>query len=169
MLRAVQQRPATPKNKTLEIFGEAYDAGGQTRHRPFHSYTMKQAIQEGFILDVLRHYTPVESYYKLIKKVEEDPEFDTKRARKKLRRYVEGHDYAIRLKAEIMVDHFHEQVLALRRVYRLTPTGTVMYGGVDTLRNVARARCIASASPDSAGIHRNPESIVFWANLAQNG
>ena len=107
---------ATPKNKTLEIFGEAYDAGGQTRHRPFHSYTMKQAIQEGFILDVLRHYTPVESYYKLIKKVEEDPEFDTKRARKKLRRYVEGHDYAIRLKAEIMVDHFHEQVLALNKI-----------------------------------------------------
>ena len=107
---------ATPKNKTLEIFGEAYDAGGQTRHRPFHSYTMKQATQEGFILDVLRHYTPVESYYKLIKKVEEDPEFDTKRARKKLRRYVEGHDYAIRLKAEIMVDHFHEQVLALNKI-----------------------------------------------------
>ena len=71
---------ATPKNKTLEIFGEAYDADGQTRHRPFHSYTMKQAIQEGFILDVLRHYTPVESYYKLIKKIEGDPEFDTKRA-----------------------------------------------------------------------------------------
>ena len=107
---------ATPKNKTLEIFGEAYDAGGQNRHRPFHSYTMKQAIQEGFILDVLRHYTPVESYYKLIKKVEEDPEFDTKRARKKLRRYVEGHDYAIRLKAEIMVDHFQEQVLALNKI-----------------------------------------------------
>ena len=107
---------ATPKNKTLEIFGEAYDAGGQTRHRPFHSYTMKQAIQEGFILDVLRHYTPAESYYKLIKKVQDDPEFDTKRARKKLRRYVEGHDYAIRLKAEIMVDHFHEQVLALNKI-----------------------------------------------------
>ena len=50
---------------------------------------MKQAIQEGFILDVLRHYTPVESYYKLIKKIEDDPEFDIKRARKKLRRYVE--------------------------------------------------------------------------------
>ncbi len=107
---------ATPKNKTLEIFGEAYDEGGQTKHRPFHSYTMKQAIQEGFILDVLKHYTPVESYYKLIKKVEGDPEFDTKRAKKKLRRYVEGHDHAIRLKAEIMVDHFHEQVLALSKV-----------------------------------------------------
>ena len=107
---------ATPKNKTLEVFGEAYDAGGQTRHRPFHSYTMKQAIQERFILDVLRHYTPVESYYKLIKKIEDDPEFDTKRARKKLRRYVESHEHAIRLKAEIMVDHFHEQVLALNKI-----------------------------------------------------
>ena len=107
---------ATPKNKTLEIFGEAYDADGQTRHRPFHSYTMKQAIQEGFILDVLRHYTPIESYYKLIKKIEGDPEFDTKRARKKLRRYVESHEYAIRLKAEIMVDHFQEQVLALNKI-----------------------------------------------------
>ncbi len=107
---------ATPKNKTLEIFGEAYDAGDQTKHRPFHSYPMKQAIQEGFILDVLQHYTPVESYYKLIKNIEGDPEFDTKRAQKKLRRYVESHDYAIRLKAEIMVDHFHEQVLALNKI-----------------------------------------------------
>jgi type I restriction enzyme, R subunit len=107
---------ATPKNKTLEIFGEPYDEGGKTKHRPFHSYTMKQAIQEGFILDVLKHYTPVESYYKLIKKVEADPKFDTKRAKKKLRRYVESHDHAIRLKAEIMVDHFHEQVLALNKI-----------------------------------------------------
>ena len=107
---------ATPKNKTLEIFGETYDAGGQTRHHPFHSYTMKQAIQEGFILDVLRYYTPVASYYKLIKKVEGDPEFDTKRARKKLRRYVESHEHAIQIKAEIMVDHFHEQVVALNKI-----------------------------------------------------
>ena len=86
------------------------------RHLPFHSYTMKQAIQEGFILDVLRRYTPVESYYKLIKKVESDPEFDSKRAKKKLRRYVESHEHAIRLKAEIMVDHFHEQVLSLSKI-----------------------------------------------------
>ena len=108
---------ATPKNKTLEIFGEPDpQPDGTVKHRPFHSYTMKQAIQEGFILDVLRHYTPVESYYRLIKKVEGDPEFDTKRAAKKLRRYVESHDHAIRLKAEIMVDHFHEQVLALKKI-----------------------------------------------------
>jgi len=108
---------ATPKHKTLEIFGEAEpQADGTVKHRPFHSYTMKQAIQEGFILDVLAHYTPVESYYRLLKKVEDDPEFDTKRAKKKLRRYVESHDHAIRLKAEIMVDHFHEQVLALNKI-----------------------------------------------------
>jgi type I restriction enzyme R subunit len=77
---------------------------------------MKQAIQEGFILDVLKYYTPVASYYKLVKKGEGDPEFDTKRAKKKLRRYVESHDHAIRLKAEIMVDHFHEQVLQLSKI-----------------------------------------------------
>jgi type I restriction enzyme R subunit len=107
---------ATPKNKTLEVFGEAFPEGGAVKHRPFHSYTMKQAIQEGFILDVLRYYTPVNSYYRLVKTVEADPEFDTKRATKKLRRYVESNDHAIRLKAEIMVDHFHEQVLALNKI-----------------------------------------------------
>lgn len=107
---------ATPKNKTLELFGWAYEDAGQVKHRPFHSYTMKQAIQEGFILDVLQYYTPVNSYYKLIKTVEGDPEFDTKKAKKKLRKYVESHDYAIRLKAEIMVDHFHEQVIALNKI-----------------------------------------------------
>ncbi len=107
---------ATPKNKTLEIFGDAFEAEGKVKHRPFHSYTMKQAIQEGFILDVLRYYTPVNSYYRLVKTVEGDPEFDTKRAKKKLRKYVESHDHAIRLKAEIIVDHFHEQVLALKKI-----------------------------------------------------
>ena len=105
---------ATPKPKTLEMFGEPLppDAEGKVKHEPFHCYTMKQAIEERFILDVLKSYTPVDSYYKLVKKVEDDPMFDTKKAKKKLRRYVESHDHAIKLKAEIMVDHFHEQVLA---------------------------------------------------------
>jgi type I restriction enzyme R subunit len=109
---------ATPKNKTLEMFGEALapDSDGNVKHRPFHSYTMKQAIEEGFILDVLKSYTPVSSYYKLVKKTEDDPEFDTRKAQKKLRRYVESHDHAIRLKAEIMVDHFHEQVIATGKI-----------------------------------------------------
>lgn len=107
---------ATPKNKTLEIFGEPYQEGGETKHRPFHCYTMKQATQEGFILDVLKSYTPIASYYKLVKAIESDPEFDTKKAKKKLRKYVESQDHAIRLKAEIMVDHFHEQVLGLKKI-----------------------------------------------------
>ena len=108
---------ATPKNKTLEIFGEPDpQADGTVRHHAFHSYTMKQAIQEGFILDVLAHYMPVNSYYRLAKTVEEDPEFDVRKAQKKLCRFVEGSDHAIRLKAEIMVDHFHDQVLAQNKV-----------------------------------------------------
>ena len=107
---------ATPKSKTLEIFGDPSPEAGNPRHLPFHSYTMKQAIQEGFIVDVLENYTPVDSYYRLVKTVEADPEFDTKRAGKKLRRYVEDHDQAIRLKAEIMVDHFHEQVAGLQKI-----------------------------------------------------
>ena len=108
---------ATPKNKTLELFGDPDpQAGGAVKHHAFHNYTMKQAIQEGFILDVLGHYAPVQSYYRLAKTVEDDPEFDVKKARKKLRRYVEGHDHAIRLKAEIMVDHFHDQVLSQGKI-----------------------------------------------------
>jgi type I restriction enzyme R subunit len=109
---------ATPKNKTLEMFGDELppDAEGKVKHQPFHIYTMKQAVEERFILDVLKSYTPVNSYYKLVKKIEGDPEYDTKKARKKLRRYVESHDHAIRLKAEIMVDHFHEQVLAAGKI-----------------------------------------------------
>jgi type I restriction enzyme R subunit len=109
---------ATPKNKTLEMFGEPLppDAEGKVKHWPFHNYSMKQAVQERFILDVLENYVPVDSYYKLVKKIEDDPEFDTKKAKKKLRRYVESNDHAIRLKAEIMVDHFHEQVLAAGKI-----------------------------------------------------
>lgn len=107
---------ATPKNKTLEIFGEPYLEGDAVKHRPFHSYTMKQAIQEGFILDVLQYYTPVYSYYKLIKSIESDPEFDVKKAKKKLRWYVESNAYAIQQKAEIMVDHFIGQVIGRHKI-----------------------------------------------------
>lgn len=107
---------ATPKNKTLELFGEAFEEAGKVKHKPFHNYSMKQAIQEGFIIDVLENYTPIKSYYKLIKSVEDDPQYDSKRAKKKLRKYVESNDHAIQLKAEIMVDHFHEQVVAKNKI-----------------------------------------------------
>lgn len=107
---------ATPKNKTLEVFGAPYVEGDQTKHRPFHSYTMKQAIQEGFILDVLKHYTPVSSYYRLMKTAENDPMFDKKKAQKKLRYFVEDNSYTISQKAELMVEHFHGQVVAKNKI-----------------------------------------------------
>lgn len=108
---------ATPKNKTLEMFGEPVsNAEGGTGFRPFHSYTMKQAIQEGFIVDVLANFTPVGSYYKLMKTVEDDPEFDVKRASKKLRTYVEGNEHAIAQKSGIMIEHFLGQVVAKRKI-----------------------------------------------------
>ena len=108
---------ATPKNKTLELFGEPDpQPDGAVKHLPFHSYTMKQAIQEGFILDVLGNHTTVDSYFGLVKKIDDDPEFDSKRAQRRLRRYVEGHDYAVAIKAQIMVDHFHESVFLPRKI-----------------------------------------------------
>ena len=108
---------ATPKNKTLELFGEpAPQPDGTIKHLPFHAYTMKQAIQEGFILDVLGNHTTIDSYFNLVKKVDGDPEFDSKRAQGKLRKYVEGHEYAIGNKAEIMVDHFHESVFLPHKI-----------------------------------------------------
>lgn len=107
---------ATPKNKTLELFGERYEEDGEVRHRRFHLYSMKQAIEEGFILDVLAHYTPVSSWYRLAQKAADDPEVDVARTLKSLRHYVEGHDHAIATKAAIMVDHFLDQVIARRKV-----------------------------------------------------
>ena len=107
---------ATPKNKTLEVFGVKYTDAGEVKHRPFHVYTMKQAIQEGFILDVLANYTTIASYYKLKKSVEDDPVFDKKRAQKKLRSFVESDSYTIAKKAAMMVEHFHEQVIAKAKI-----------------------------------------------------
>lgn len=107
---------ATPKNKTLELFGVPYEDDGEVKHRPFHVYTMKQAIQEGFILDVLQNYTTIDSFYRLMKTVDDDPMFDKKRAQKKLRNFVESNSYTIAKKAAMMVDHFHEQVIAKRKI-----------------------------------------------------
>ena len=108
---------ATPKNKTLELFGEAIpQPDGTVKHVPFHHYSMKQAIQEGFIMDVLKYYTPIYSYYKLTKTVEDDPLFDKKKAQKRLRAFVESNEYAISQKAEIMVEHFHTQVISKGKI-----------------------------------------------------
>lgn len=102
---------ATPKNKTLEMFGEKItDAEGNVSFVPFHEYTMKQAIEEGFILDVLKYYTPYSSYYRIMKTSADDPEYDKKKAQGKLRAYVEAQPETIEKKAEIIVEHFCSKV-----------------------------------------------------------
>lgn len=102
---------ATPKNKTLEMFGEKItDAEGNVSFMPFHEYTMKQAIEEGFILDVLKYYTPYSSYYRILKTSADDPEYDKKKAQGKLRAYVEAQPETIEKKAEIIVEHFCSKV-----------------------------------------------------------
>ena len=102
---------ATPKNKTLELFGVPYQEDDKTKFRAFHLYSMKQAIEEGFIKDVLQNYTTYQSYYALLKKIEDDPEYDKKKAQKKLKAYVESHEHAIKKKSILMINHFMENVI----------------------------------------------------------
>ncbi|WP_431061623.1 type I restriction endonuclease subunit R [Methanobacterium sp.] len=94
---------ATPKQKTLEMFGTVDERG---EYHPYHIYTMKQAIKEGFILDVLQNYLTCPTYFKLVKTIQDDPEFEEKKAKRLLRNFVEKHSHAITKKTEIMVDHF---------------------------------------------------------------
>jgi type I restriction enzyme R subunit len=98
---------ATPKNKTLEIFGVKTEEG---KYRAFHSYTMKQAIEEGFILDVLSSYTTYDSYYALSIIGDGTKEYEKTKANKQLKGFVEGHRHTIDVKARIMLDHFYNQV-----------------------------------------------------------
>ena len=107
---------ATPKNKTLELFGLPYEQDGKTKYSAFHLYSMKQAIEEGFIMDVLQNYTTYQSYYALLKKIEDDPEYDKKKAQKKLKAYIEAHEHAIKKKTKVMVDHFIENVVQKRKI-----------------------------------------------------
>ena len=104
---------ATPKNSTLEKFGERQPDG---RFRPFHLYSMKQAIEEGFILNVLANYTTYKSYYEIQKSIADNPLFNTQRAQKTLRTYVESSQQTINTKAEVMVNHFIEQVITPKKL-----------------------------------------------------
>ena len=104
---------ATPKNNTLERFGVKQDDG---KFKPFHLYSMKQAIEEGFILDVLANYTTYKSYYEIEKSIEENPLFDTVKAQKKLRQFVEQNKQTIATKAEIMVEHFITKLINTKKL-----------------------------------------------------
>lgn len=94
---------ATPKKKTLELFGQP---GPDGKPRPFHLYAMRQAIEEGFILDVLRHYMTYKTYFRLSKAVEDDPEVDKDKARRAIARFASLHPHNLAQKTEVMVEHF---------------------------------------------------------------
>src|SRR5205807_4288448 len=98
---------ATPKPKTLELFGTKGEDG---RFAPFHLYSMRQAIEEGFILDVLANYTTYTAYWRLLKKVEDDPHYDKQKAEYLLKSFVELHPHAVGEKVKVCVEHFAAQV-----------------------------------------------------------
>ncbi|EKR5436203.1 type I restriction endonuclease subunit R [Campylobacter upsaliensis] len=100
---------ATPKPKTLEMFGSACEINGEKKFIPFHLYSMKQAIEEGFILDVLKGYITYASYYKIVSK-NDNREYDKKKANAKLRAYVTNHIATIEKKATIMIEHFFQNI-----------------------------------------------------------
>ncbi len=99
---------ATPRNVTLERFGVR---GPDGLPRPFHLYSMRQAIEEGFILDVLQHYMTYNTYYKLEKAIEENPQLGSRRGQRQVARYASLHPEAIGRKAAIMVEHFGDNVM----------------------------------------------------------
>ncbi|WP_270984045.1 type I restriction endonuclease subunit R [Campylobacter upsaliensis] len=99
---------ATPKPKTLEMFGSACEINGEKKFIPFHLYSMKQAIEEGFILDVLKGYITYTSYYKIISSIDDDKEYDKAKANAKLKKYVTNHIATIEKKAKIMIEHFFQ-------------------------------------------------------------
>lgn len=100
---------ATPKPKTLEMFGSACEINGEKKFIPFHLYSMKQAIEEGFILDVLKGYITYASYYKIVSK-NDNRKYDKKKANAKLRAYVTNHIATIEKKATIMIEHFFQNI-----------------------------------------------------------
>ncbi|GAB1419502.1 DEAD/DEAH box helicase family protein [Bacteroidales bacterium] len=98
---------ATPKYKTLQVFGDKDDNG---KPKPFHLYSMRQAIEEGFILDVLQNYTTYELYFKLTKAIEDDPNLNKKKAAKAIGKFVSLHPHNLAQKTEIIIEHFRDVV-----------------------------------------------------------
>ena len=99
---------ATPKGKTIELFGRP--AGADAKPAPFHTYSMRQAIEEGFILDVLANYTDYDTFYRLAKGAEDDPEFPRREAAKKLAKFAHLHPHRLEQQTEVIIEHFREHV-----------------------------------------------------------
>ena len=98
---------ATPKGKTLELFGRK---GASGLPEAFHLYSMRQAIEEGFILDVVKNYTTYATYYRLVKAIEDDPNLPKKKAARALAKFMSLHPHNIEQKTEVMVEHFRQKV-----------------------------------------------------------
>jgi hypothetical protein len=149
---------ATPKEKTLELFGHRDDRG---RYAPFSLYSMRQAIEEGFILDVLQNYTTYQTYWKLLKTAEDDPTYERDKAHRLLRAFVELHDHAIGEKVRIMVEHFHQNVahringrakamIVTRPGPASTPSATTLrWSGTSTSRGTTTAPSSPSPAPSA--------------------
>jgi type I restriction enzyme, R subunit len=99
---------ATPKAKTLEVFGQI-NALGQPE--PFHLYSMRQAIEEGFIMNVLQNYTTYKTYFRLTKAIEEDPQIHKKKASKAIARFLSLHPHNLAQKTQIIIEHFRQCVM----------------------------------------------------------
>ena len=122
---------ATPKNATLERFGTKQEDG---TFKPFHLYSMKQAIEEGFILDVLANYTTYKSYYEIEKSIEENPLFESRKAQNKLRDFVERDKRTIATKAEIILDHFLSKVVNVKKLKGKAKGMVVTQNIISTIR-----------------------------------
>lgn len=99
---------ATPKSKTLEVFGEKNEEG---KPEPFHLYSMRQAIEEGFIMDVLKNYTTYKTFFRLAKQIEDDPQMNKKKASRAIAKYMELHPYNLAQKTEVIIEHFRQSVM----------------------------------------------------------
>ncbi|MGM0519829.1 MAG: type I restriction endonuclease subunit R [Campylobacterota bacterium] len=165
---------ATPKNNTLEKFGTKQDDG---TYKPFHLYSMKQAIEEGFILDVLSNYTTYKSYYEIEKTIEESPLFDTKKAQKALRSKVEKDPSTIATKVDIMLDHFINNVYKTKKL-KSKAKGMVVTSNIETaifyhqaivkkleeLGNPFKAVIAFSGKKEVKGIEYTEDSINNFAS-----
>lgn len=99
---------ATPKDKTLRLFGQLNPQG---QYEAFHLYSMKQAIEEGYILDVLQNFTEYDTMFQLNKEIEEDPEMKTDDAKRQIARFIELHETNIAQRVEVIVEHFRNVVM----------------------------------------------------------
>ena len=156
---------ATPKSATLERFGEETADG---KFVPFHLYSMKQAIEEGFILDILANYTTYKSYYQIEKSILENPLFNSAKAQKKLRAYVEGHKETIAVKADIMVSHFMEQVVKPKKLKGQAKAMVVTRNIESAIRYFFAVRDALKGQPFKAMIAFSGNSMVDGVEFTED-